>query len=297
MSDGKILTGLSFEEYSQIPAVNYSTLRMMGVSPLHYQDAVENGGIVRPAFALGSAAHTAILEPEEWLRRYIIKPDYVERADKKTGELVRVQLKKDERQAEWVELSTRAKREKKAIITEKENALATKIARRVLLDPVASKLLRGKVSTEVTVQWTHASTGILLRSRLDLVNHTLGRIVDVKTTANIRPDRWFHQAAKLGYLAQFAMYADAWHAATGESLPFSALPIEKERPHDMFVCPIPEEDLEHGRATYETWLQELARCRDKGEFPGVAGGEEMPFVRPDWDFPEEDDEITTENAA
>jgi exodeoxyribonuclease VIII len=284
---GRIITGLTFEDYRNVEGENFSTLKFMAKSPLHYLDAKENGVQEKSGFALGSAAHTAVLEPREWLRRYIIQPELTGRVNK-DGEPIK--LRQDIRMAEWRELVERATAEHKSIITESDNETATAVAQAVMLNPAASKLLRGKVSKEVTIQWTH-STGFLIRSRLDLVNQTVGTIVDLKTSAVITPKEWCAAAIRYQYLAQFAMYADAWHAATGEALTFKALVVEKSPPFDVAVFSISEDDLEFGRRTYEGWLETLAQCRASGEFPGVARGAELPFEIPPWAFPEEDDEI------
>ncbi len=282
---GRIITGLTFEDYRNVEGENYSTLKFMAKSPLHYLNAKENGTKEKPEFVLGSAAHTAVLEPREWLRRYIIQPELTDRLNDK-GELIKLTKASPEYRA----LEARATAERKSIITESDNETATAVAQAVMLNPAASKLLRGKVSKEVTIQWTH-STGFLIRSRLDLVNQTVGTIVDLKTSAVITPKEWCAAAIRYQYLAQFAMYADAWHAATGEALTFKALVVEKSPPFDVAVFSISEDDLEFGRSTYEDWLKTLTECRASGEFPGVARGAELPFEIPPWAFPEEDDEI------
>lgn len=287
---GKMIENLSFDEYRQIEGENFSTLKLMAKSALHYLDARENGIEPKKSFALGNAAHTAVLEPREWLHRYIVKPDFVERTDKK-GNIKRVQLKADKRMAEYKALLEQAAAERKAIITATDNEKAVAIAQSVMLNESASKLLRGKTSREVSIQWTHRATGLVIRNRLDLVNHTTRTLSDLKSAADVTPDKWCADAVRYHYLAQFAMYADGWHEVTGEMFDFKPLVAESARPHDVAVFTLSEDDLQFGRETYEGWLEEVARCRDVGLWLGVARGNEIPFKRPPWSFPQEDDEI------
>lgn len=277
MTNGKIISGLSFDEYSNIEAVNFSTLKLMSVSPLHYRDAVENGGVRRPAFALGSAAHTAILEPREWMRRYAIVPQDIPRRD------MRIKA-----YAAFVEESEAAG---KQILSEKEYTAAVDVAESVKLNRGAADLLRGKTLRELTIKWEHKATGLQLRSRLDLAKPSVA-CVDVKTSNTLVPRDFFRSATQYGYPEQCAFYADAYTAATGEVLPFKILAVESKRPHDVVIFNVPEDVLEYGRKNYERWLENVARCRDSNQWPGI-GGEtgELNFELPPWASPEQDDEI------
>lgn len=299
MADGKILTGLTFEEYAALPeSVNFSTLKFMGISPLHYLDAVQNGTPDKPAFALGRAAHTALLEPETWEERYIVKPETVDRVDDE-GNVKTIQLRRDNRIPEWREFVALAKEQRKSIITQEDYDKALVMAQRALVDPVASKRLQGRTEKEITILWKHALTGFQIRSRLDLVNHDLPVICDVKSVGDIRPRRMWTNFERFSYLAQAAMYTDAWFAATGEMLSFEVIAVESKRPFDIAVIPVSEDDLESGRKMYEVWLEELARCRESRQFLGIARGKELPFERPGWALwdDENSDIITGDEAA
>lgn len=274
----QIILGMPFEEYLSIDAVNFSTLKHIDVSPLHYRDARDNGIADKPAFALGRAAHTAILEPERWGERYLVQPEYVERIEK--GKTKRVKLSRRDDMPEWRALVEQAAAEGKAIITVEDSQIAPIVADRVHSDPVASLRFKGDVDTEVTVLWTHPGTGLRIKSRLDVVNRSMGVLCDPKTVAFIDPPRMWSHFERLLYLAQFAMYQDAWRAATGDALPFEAIAIEKTRPYDVAVCPVPQPHLDYGRSLYGTWLEELARCLESQQWPGVARGEVLPFERP-----------------
>ena len=274
MTDAQIILGMPFEEYLAVEAVNFSTLKHIDVSPLHYRDALDNGVADKPDFALGRAAHTAILEPEKWGERYMLKPEYAERDGK------RVQLRRDDRMPEWRALVEKAEAEGRTILTDEEWITASRVANRVHSDPVASLRFKGDVDTEVTVLWTHPGTGLRIKSRLDVVNRSMRVLCDPKTVAFIDPPRMWSHFERLLYLAQFAMYQDAWRVATGDVWPFEAIAIEKTRPYDVAVCPVPQPHLDYGRSLYETWLDELARCLESQQWPGVARGEVLPFERP-----------------
>ena len=54
---------MTFESYQKLSAVNWSTLKNMKRSPLHYKHGLENSRPDTPRLAVGRAVHTAVFEP------------------------------------------------------------------------------------------------------------------------------------------------------------------------------------------------------------------------------------------
>jgi len=65
---------MNFAEYQAIQAVNFSSLKMMRESPLHYRHALTAIRAESPAMALGSAVHCAVLEPGRFALEYSPEP-------------------------------------------------------------------------------------------------------------------------------------------------------------------------------------------------------------------------------
>ncbi len=286
----KIHEGLSFDGYRELGGHNFSTLKEVSKSSKAYLHAVEHGGVKTPAFALGNAAHTAVLEPKEWMKRYALLPDSFDRVNEKTGEVTQITARQDKRIKEFAEFQAAATKAGKGIITEKDHDVAVGVAQSVMMDDHACSLLRGRTKREVTINW-EARGGFQMRSRLDLVNFDKRIIVDLKTAADITPDKWFVEATRYLYLAQFAMYVDAWHAATGEAFDFEAIVVEKKAPYDVMVVTFDEQQLEAGRLMYLSWLEEVAKCTASNKWPGVSRGHKIPFRIPKWGFGAAEDGI------
>lgn len=287
-----------FDAYKERQAINFSTLKVMAKSPKHYRHAVDHGGVDSPAFALGRACHLAVLEPLEWTRKVLVLPKTFtrEKTTKKRGtELVEMKMSRDARVPEYCALRDQAADEGKELISQAEYEKATMVSRAVLLDPVASDLLRRPgIQMEQSITWERY--GLELKSRLDIIAPTVA-VVDLKTAADITPREWDRAAIRHQYLPQFAFYSDAYAQASGETVPFKAIVVEKTEPFDVAVVEFSEDDLEYGRNLYEGWLRRVIECTEAGEWPGMTNGQPRQFERPPWTYEDEDDEITLGNNA
>ena len=58
--------------YYDAPGVNWSTLKNLRDSALHYRYALETRSKTTPAMALGRATHTLVFEPEKFNDEYAI---------------------------------------------------------------------------------------------------------------------------------------------------------------------------------------------------------------------------------
>jgi hypothetical protein len=72
----------TYDDYNAIPAVNWSTLKELRKSPLHYKYALDFSQKETPSLLLGRAVHAAILEPENWLGAFAVRPEGIDRRTK-----------------------------------------------------------------------------------------------------------------------------------------------------------------------------------------------------------------------
>ncbi len=291
MGNDKITTGLSFDEYRAIKAVNFSTLKAMAVSPLKYRHVVDVGVDDKPHWKLGRVAHTAVLEPFSWAERYIIRPEEVTRetTNKRTGEVKTETVKPNKKSPELVELQKTATATGREIISRADHDKAVAISRAVLLNEMTANIFRQKPLTEVTVQWEFR--GVPVKSRIDIVIPGVC-IIDLKSTCEIEPEPFDASVIKHHYLEQGAFYQDAWFYKTGEMLPFLSIPVESSAPHDVDLVEFDESELDQGRTNYQGWFAKLIECQKTGYWPGVNSTKKpRKFKRPHWAIPYEDDEI------
>lgn len=202
----------------------------------------------------GSLTHCAVLEPDEFGKRYIVGPDVSTRAVKA-----------------WKDFE--AANPGKVCIKPGEYDTAMRQADGVRrLPEVAEALQRGRA--EVSAYWTDALTGELCRCRPDWahdcgVGQTI--LLDVKTCSDASPAEFRRQIARKRYHVQDAFYTDGYAAASGrEVLAFVFVAVESEWPFAACALMLDEPGKAQGRADYRRNLNTYAECRASGVWPGYS---------------------------
>lgn len=266
---------LPYERYRVEEGVNFSRLKELVRSPKHYAFRIENPKDTHP-MRLGSAAHTAILEPHRFLAEYAL---WDERTD--DGKV------RPRRGKGWdaFVVSSGGKR----IVKADEYHLAMAMRDAVRSHKPAMRYLR-KGDSEVSMWWADADTERECKGRVDwlTVDGNVDVLVGVKTARDCRCLPFGNAAAKLGYHLQWAFYADGYEAITGKSPRVVEIVVESAPPHDVAVYIIPAEILDVGRDEYRTLLKKLAECEEADEWPGSAA-EEQILSFPTWVYAGEDD--------
>lgn len=254
-------------DYDVIDAVNYSTLKELARSPKHYAHRLKHPRAGTPSMFRGSAAHTAILEPEEFERRYVVF-DGKRRAGKAW---------------EAFEKENNAR----TILKEDEYAQAMAFRDAVRGDPVAQPYLVGG-DREVTLVWVDPETGVLCKGRPDYVTRD-GVIVDVKTTKDASPFWFSRDVAKYQYHVQAAYYGDGYELITKREPRHVIIAVEAAEPRDVAVYRMSDPVIGPGRDAYRRWLKTLVECRQERRWPGYGNGFELELMLPPWALPDEGD--------
>jgi hypothetical protein len=268
-----IRSRVPWEEYAALPGVSITRLKELGRSPQHYAYRLDHPKET-PALRLGTAAHTAVLEPERFERQFGV---WARRTD--GGNLA-------PRRGQYWDAFL-AENPGKTIITDDEHMLASAIQRAVRSHPVASHYLESG-DPEVTLTWLRED-GRPCRARIDWLN--IGAqpvLVGLKTSRDCRHMPFGSQAAKLGYHMQWAWYHDGYTRLKGVEPKVVEIVVESEAPHAVAVYSIPGDILLQGRDDYERLLEQLAACESTGEFPGPHELEE-PLTLPTWIYQQTDD--------
>jgi len=255
----------TFADYCAIEAVNWSSLKEMSRSPLHYRWHLEHPTPDTPAMQFGRAAHCAALEPDEFARRYVLWPDA---AGHRYGKA-------------WDEFC--AANEGKEALREADYGRALAVRDAVRANQDAHALLEG-CQTEVTLTWTDAETDIACKARLDA--YKPDALIDLKTSADIEAQHFGRTAARLLYHGQLAYYhAGACSCAGLVDLPVRIIAVEAEPPHDVCVYEVSDDDLWAGMELVQDLLAQLRRCRDTDSWLGRYVGPQ-PLWLPGWVFAE-----------
>jgi len=257
-------------DYATIQAVNFSSLKEILTSPRRYRHRLKSPRPSTKNMRLGTAAHTAVLEPERFMIDYALFSGK-RRAGKK-----------------WKEFQ--AANDGKQIIKTDEYKTAIAIRDAVRRDACAMRYLEAG-HPEVTIVWDDTETGVRCKGRLDWVSQDPSDVVvDLKGAANIESFAFWRSAARLLYHAQKAFYLDGFKAAVPGSDPKSkVVAVEFEEPHDVVVYNMTNEVLDKGREEYRSMLIRLVECEHRREWPGYANGCEMDAQLPAWMMTEDDD--------
>lgn len=271
-----IRSRVPWDEYSSVPAISITRLKEIERSPKHYAYRLKNPK-QSTAMRLGTAAHTAVLEPERYQQQFAIWS----RRSEKTGNLC------PQNGQYWD--AFRAENPGKSYITEDEHELAVAIAAAVRSDPDAMPYLESG-DPEVTMQWLQGGERPA-RARVDWLTRKGDEpcLVGLKTARDVRPFIFGSAAAKLGYAPQWAWYYAGYLAITGRKPLVREIVVESAPPYAVIVYRVPDDVLIKGEEEYGKWLALLDECARRGEWPGPGGGGEQDVTLPTWYYHVDDD--------
>ena len=251
-----IYAGITNADYHGGPGVSKSGLDLIARSPRHYWarylDPQRTPTEPTPAMRLGTAIHTAVLEPGEFKKRHHIAP-VVDRRTK-------------DGKAAWEAAVAAADAAGAELISNDDAITCLRIAEVVRSHPTARKVFASG-QAELSVYWQDKETGLLCKCRPDWLAMPL--IVDLKSTEDASAEGFQRSAWNWRYWVQAAWYIDGVQQATGQRVDaFVFGAFEKAPP---FACAFYFADqamLEMGRAEYRRLLRILADCMSSDKWPG-----------------------------
>ena len=267
---------MSFTEYLEIEAVNWSTLKEMRRSALHYRHRVTVPREDTASLRAGRIAHTAVFEPERFATDYALFDH-----ENKGGKVVR-------NGNVWEEF--KKANAHKTIITPAEHAKAMALSAAVRAHPLASPYLQ-RGHAEKTIQWTDPETGLRCKGRIDFDSSSKRAIVDLKSSASIAYGPFASTSYRLGYHCQLGFYQWGYKEATGEDLPVVVIPVEASAPHDVTAFEYSQDCLDTGREEARSLLVKLAHHREKNTWPGQYA-EELVLEFPAWVDADDNEDIS-----
>nr|WP_284700993.1 PD-(D/E)XK nuclease-like domain-containing protein [Rhodoplanes tepidamans] len=215
------------------------------------------------AMILGSAAHHLLLGEDAFSTLYIARPD--ELADE-WGEMKPWQGNRKVCKA-WLAAQEQAGR---IVLTSAELDSIKGMARELAKTPeVQEGLLNGLV--EHSLIWRDAETGLWLRARPDVIPTDSGMFADLKTIRDTSIPSI--SMAMDGYDQQAALVWEGAEALGLEVESFTFLFVESDAPWDVVPIVVPDEDLAEARRANRAAIQMIARCIEKGEWPGRGYGD------------------------
>lgn len=276
----KLTPNIPYEKYRALAGVNISTLKEIARSPMHYKHRLENPK-QSTALRLGTAAHTATLEPERFIADYAIWDRVTDGGNAAP------------RRGQWWDAFC-AENADKEIINFNEHLTAKNIAKSIRSNPDAMKYLATGYP-EVIMECE--MRGRQCKGRIDWISKVDGGpvIVGIKTTRDVREFQFARQAAQLGYHLQWAWYYDMYATIKQGLIPkMVEIVVENGDVPAVAVYVITDETIDQGRKEYMKLLERLAECEAKNDWPGPFTGEQA-LLLPSWAYDEQEIEVEGED--
>lgn len=267
---------IPMSDYGSWDAANYSTLKQFRRSPAHAREMLVNPPAQTPAMALGSAVHAAVLEPELFVKNYVVAPK-VDRRFKK-DKIIWEEFLKDNKDRE--------------VLTSLEYEQCIEIQISALANPLVTEIVNESGFTEMSFVWVDKDTEMDCKGRVDRFSRLWGNsvIADLKTTENASPDAWVREVNKYSYHAQAAFYLDGLDTISPVIVrKFLWIVVEKKSPYALAIYEPDPATIDKGRRMYRNWLRQWAACRETGVWPGYHAGIQ-PLLLPDWALRQEEGE-------
>lgn len=252
---GKLLENISFEKYAAYEGINSSGLKHILRSPAHYYEYRYNRVEEKDSDALifGSLFHYAVLEPDLFSKKYIVKPKFDMRT--KDGKVQDFEWMK-----EYVRNDT-------ILVPERMSKRLNEMVNKVLTHTRARDLL-SKGVRETTLFWNDRETGELCKCRPDFIS-AQGHLIDIKTSKDAREQKFSKDILNYQYHIQAAHYCEGGRV-TKQYDPdvFIFLVIEKDPPYEIGIYPSGSSVLGVGDQDRSTAMQIYAKCRKENRWPG-----------------------------
>ena len=255
------------EVYHAHSAISHSKLELFRRRPISYYRRFIAKTVARPepteAFRLGSAAHCAVLEPDQFWSRYALRPDGIDRRTK-------------DGKAAFAEFESA--NVGKVIIGKDEASDVEEMQAAVQHHPLASQLL---AAGQPELSWRVQPSGSLaLQCRTDWFNPagcelSGGRpyVADLKTVESLDSDafRNFERACfSFGYHRQAGFYLPLITEIIGSPVfDFYFIAVEKAEPYGTAVYRLSDAATARGHDETITDLLRLQGCIKTQQWPNL----------------------------
>lgn len=234
-------------DYHKIKALSNSALTCLKQSPEVFRDRYILGmpQAESDAFRIGSAVHCMVLEPHLFSERYAIAPE--------------VNKRTNQGKADW-EAFIESHGDKWVTQNELDSTViptAQAFGKHAdLIDMLSSeKIIEQPIYFELFGEQFKAKPDCVILSR--------STIIDIKTTASVKPRKFAWSAMDYGYHRQAAIYMHACELKYQKPFRFFFACVEKKYPYEVSVSELDGEDVAAGWDQVEKLVEEYQRRKEK----------------------------------
>ena len=245
-------------EYHAHPAMNYSRLKYLRESPLHFRNACDNPKPQSAAMSWGSLVHLLTFEPTRFDQVYAVTTETNKR-------LKAYKTAKAEAEAEGLQL-----------VTDLELRTANHAARNVLAHPWVAELLDDKRTAVESMHFWKQPEGFGdCRMKADVSRMSDEGLLgaDLKTTRSTHRLSFRRDARMFGYDMQAAHYLHGLADKHGVelhnvTLDWRIIAVENVAPYDVTVYQFSVETIDQALADYDALGKLYRTCVENNNWPG-----------------------------
>lgn len=266
------------EAYHAGPGESSSDVVAAGISLMEYRHRKLNKKEPTPAMELGTATHSAILEPELFEKQYTVVP---ENAPKRPTDAQRKAKKPSNETVAaikwWDEFEAANAGRKVLSRSELDQVLGMRDA--VIAHPLAEYVTMGV--PEASVYAIDPDSGLLVKCRPDNLIAEAGLCTNLKTCTDASERGFINSIKDFQYDWASAFYCDVLKLHFGSDFDEVHFLVEKEAPYHIGVYSLSPESLDYARAQYREALRRIARAKQTDRFPGYAANLKV-LTLPNW---------------
>lgn len=281
-----IYDDLSSDDYHGANGISSSTLKEMARSAAHCK-AKRDGdrALSTAATNIGIVLHTAVLEPEVFVRQYAKKPtvagfpdalvsldDYKACAKKLklpvsgTKDALKQRIQEADSSVLFFDDVIAEQTQNKTVLNDGDWELCDGVVKAIGMHEKARKALSNGVA-ERSVVWDDPITQELCKARFDYYREDLGIIFDLKTCVDARQWQATRAIEKYKYHVSAAMYLEGARANGLKANGFAWLFVEKEAPYAVGLYMASAAMVSKGAEQFRTWLNQYHDCQQSGIWP------------------------------
>lgn len=242
-------------EYHAVDALSSTRMTWLSRSPMYCRWRMENPPEPTTEMALGTALHSALLEPEQFGDDYVTIPQ----CDRRTRE----------GKAAYESFLRDAAGKKTISIPDYSAVLRMRDS--VNAHPYARAILEARIETELSGVWIDDETSLRCKFRADAIAKPTGAefptLVDIKTTRSVEPADFARSMHTYGYFRQLAFYMAGLAELDLYCEDCCIIAVESTEPYEVAVFQPDGDDLSLGRRSARALMKQYARCLETGRWP------------------------------
>lgn len=223
---------------------SYKAKRIQEIKDPQYQES--------RALVVGSAFHDALFTPGRFADHYSVEPEPPADINKRTKE-------GKEAFKKWETEVLLPFQKSKVGLTTDEIQMIASMKQKADRHELFQSILQGS-KKEITIFFRDQETGILLKTRPDVLNEQVLICMDAKTTNDARPTEFRKTIAIFDYDKQAALQIDGVKAVTGKTFDFVFSAHEKTEPFGIALYRLDEAVLDVGRTLYKRDLKYISEA-------------------------------------